>query len=231
MNCDEFRHLLLTEPLCVDVEFRRHQRICPECSRAAERALRFESALREALEEEFTSEEKRARPRSGSGWVRIARAIPFLLLLPVALWLGLPGTPDPHSRADLGDLVMEHIQSEGEHLHATGTVLWPRLRALFRSLGGDLDPMMGPVSFAGRCVIGGQGGIHLVLPGSHGAVTALFIPGDGLDAERPLSSAGFDGVLLPAAFGTLAVVGESGEPVRSIARRLLEVVRWRRNGA
>jgi hypothetical protein len=226
MTCEEFRHQLLIDPYCVDAAFRDHARACDECALATEDALRFEKTLYAALDAEAPSPGAPNPPRHGPAPSRIRYALLFLPLLLVALWLGLRVGLGPAANGDLGATVIAHIQSEKGHLQAVGTVPWARLRLLFGGLGADANPSVGPVRFAGRCVIGERDGVHLVLSGERGAVTALFMPGRDTTGQREVAGGGLEGTLVPTGFGSLAVVGEPGEPLEPIARRLLSAVRW-----
>lgn len=226
MNCEAFRHQLLTDPLSKDAAFRDHARTCPDCARAAVDVLQFEAKLHQALAAEISgageSERNRLTPMPfGTRFVLLS--LPLLLLV---IWLTMRGGLGPDFSGNPGAEVIEHIQAEQEHLSADGTVSWARLSGLFRVLGVDVDSHLGPVSFADRCVIGGGEGIHLVLPGEHGAVTALFMPGKEMAGERKVAGVGLAGILVPVGFGLLAVVGVPGEPLDPIVRRLRAAVRW-----
>ena len=226
MNCEEFHNQLLTDPYCDDASFRAHARACPECARAVDEALRFEQSLRTALSAELSPSGEQISQRSGSMRSASRYALLALPLLIGALWFGLQSDFGPDSADDLAALVIGHIQLEEEHLRATGRIPESSLRLLFRSLGAEVDASLGPVSFAGRCVIGEREGIHLVLPGEQGAVTALFIPGSDASEEHRISEGGFVGSIIPAGSGSVAIVGRPGEPLEPVARRLHSAVRW-----
>jgi hypothetical protein len=148
----------------------------------------------------------------------------------VALWLALRGGFDANWDSDPAAIVIGHIKAEEAHLQVEGTVPWERVQRIFGALGADADPRLGPVRYAGRCVIGERHGIHLVVPGERGEVTALFMPENGLAEQREVVGSGLEGTLLPAGSGSLAVVGEPGELLDPIVRRLLVAVRWNEPG-
>jgi hypothetical protein len=83
-------------------------------------------------------------------------------------------------------------------------------------LGGDADRLR----YAGRCRIGGDDGLHLILDGRRGPVTVLLLP--GRSPARPLEAASqrFDVLVLPTAGAALALLGERGEPLEALGRRL-----------
>lgn len=226
MNCEEFRRQLLIDPRSKDAAFRDHARVCSECARATLEALQFEETLRQALSVEAWGAGGPETRRTVSPILGKGFALLFLPLLLIAIWLTIGRGIGPDFRGNPGAEVIEHIQAEAEHLSAEGTIPWARLRGIFQALGADVDPDLGPVSFAGRCVIGEIDGIHLVLPGERGAVTALFMPGTEMAEEREVSGSGLAGILVPAGFGLLAVVGAPGEPLEPMVRRLRAAIRW-----
>jgi len=159
-------------------------------------------------------------------WILCALVLAPLLM--AAFWLALRGGLGTDWESDPAASVIGHIQVEKEHLRADGSVPRASVLRLFETLGAAVDPGLGPVRFAGRCVIGERYAIHLVLPGERGAVTALFMPASGLAEKRQVAGDGLYGMLVPAGSGSLAVVGIPGEPLEPIARRLLAAVRWNR---
>lgn len=228
MNCEAFRHQLLIDPLSKDAAFRGHARTCPDCARAAAEVLQFEEKLRQALAAEVSGVRESETHQTAPIFLGSRFALLFIPLLLVTIWLTMRGGLGPERGGNPGAEVIAHIQAEEEHLQHAGAVPWERVRGLFGALGADVDPDLGVVSFAGRCVIGEGEGIHLVLPGERGAVTALFMPGREMVEEREVVGVGIAGTLIPAGFGLLAVVGVPGEPLEPIVRRLRAVVRWDR---
>ena len=190
--------------------------------------MRFEESLRAALAAELSAVKEPVPHGPGPVRSRIPYALLFLPLLVAVFWLALRGVLGTDWDSDPVATVIGHIQAEEEHLQVAGTVPWASLRRLFGTLGADVDHGLGPVRFADRCVIGERYGIHLVLPGERGAVTALFMPGNDLSEKREVAGGGLEGTLFPVGSGSLAVVGEPGEPLEPIARRLLMAVRWNR---
>jgi hypothetical protein len=234
MNCEDFRRQLMIDPFCADEVFREHAANCCACARAREEAHRFERALRTALEAEFASQDGAGRVTGARG--SVWRLYP-LLILPVllaALWVGMRSGAGSRAGGDLGDLAIGHVRAEEAYLHAQGLVAPTVLASLFASFGASLVQTIGTVRFADRCVIGDGEGIHLVLPGDRGAVTVLVMPGKPRLRRESFRGRGLRGLLLPAGSGSLAVVGQPGEPLDPVARRLLGAVYWqveRRSGS
>jgi hypothetical protein len=226
MNCKELRQQLLVDPSCEDAACLGHVRACPQCARARDEARRFEEALRKALADELGADGDQIRVPPGPALSRRSIAFLALPLVLTVLWLGPRSDTDPVSGEDAAGVIIGHIRAEQEHLLAAGVVPRESLLLLFEALGGRVDRSLGSVRFAERCVIGREDGIHLVLSGQRGAVTALFMPGEDTDGPQDIAGGGLKGYLLPAGSGSLAVVGEPGEALEPIARRLLEAAHW-----
>jgi len=188
--------------------------------------LRFEQDLRAALTAELASARARDSQSQRALRARIRFGLFSFLLLVATLWLVYNVDLVPDSGGDLAKLVIAHIRADEKHLRKTDKVSASRLQLLFRSLGAEVDATLGPVYFAGSCVIGEGEGIHLVLSGERGTVTALFLPEAQVPEEQDITDSGFAGAVLPTDWGALAIVGKPGEPLRPMARRLLASVHW-----
>ena len=64
------------------------------------------------------------------------------------------------------------------------------------------------------------------MPGQMGPITVFFMPGEMTESSMPVSSTRFSGKILPTAWGSIAVVGENGEPLDGLGERLAAAVRW-----
>ncbi len=215
VSCEQFRRALLIDPHTRDPGFRAHVGRCGACARAAADALAFEHRLHAALADEVDPSD--TTPGTGaSGWRPVLLAVVPLVL--IAIWIGLRG---PVSGDDWGKLIIDHIQAEPSHLQEKGPVSRRRVQVLLRGLGIEAPSWLGPVTYAGRCLIGPRPGIHLVVPGKRGAVTLLLLPGAVARREHRFAASGLAGVLVPAGFGNLAVVGRPGEALEPILDRFL----------
>jgi hypothetical protein len=166
----------------------------------------------------------------------IPRALAATLLLALGLiaWLGggrQPGRPTAPAHTPLATAILDHISAEPAALESGDEVLEPTLRLLLVSLGLQLDLRalgdgLEPLRYAGRCRIGSHDGLHLVLNGAAGRVTLLLMPKTPLGRSAPIRSERFEGLLIPAGRGSLAIVGTPDEPVTRIARRIQRELFW-----
>lgn len=123
------------------------------------------------------------------------------------------------------------IAAEPAALKTGGEVPKPTVTLLFVSLGLRLDPQalgtgLEPVRYAARCRIANHDGLHLVLAGAAEPVTLLLMPKTPLGRSAPIRSERFEGLLIPAGRGSLAIVGTPEETVIPIARRIQRELSW-----
>ncbi len=230
MNCEEVQRKLLEDPECRDPELLAHAAHCAACAGERERALAFERRLRASMEIEppagLEARLKAAEPKPGRrGLNRLAAAAALLLTLGTGYWLGSGWWPAPGQQR-LAGTVLEHIRAEVHYLEARQALPAAELSALLDQFGAHLSGDLGPVYHASRCPLNGREGVHLVLAGRRGPVTVLLLPGVGLSEPQAVASDHYTGVLLPAAFGTMAVVGGPGEMVDPLVQRLRQTLVW-----
>lgn len=235
MNCLEFRHHLLTNPLKEEAGFTRHRARCPTCAHEAQQARQFESQLRAAVMVEIPeglqarillaqSLDKQPRgARLQPRWLALAASL--LLSIGIAGGLLYRGNPDGRPEA-LQAAVFGHIDAELDHLHEERNLQAGQLTGLFDQFGARVTDGIGKVNYAGHCTIRRHSGLHLVLPGQRGPVTVLFMPGEYVNARRNIRTERFTAVIAPTGYGSVAVVGEPGEVLDEILGKVSRHVLW-----
>jgi len=237
MNCLEFRRRSMVDPMSQEPELAEHASICARCAREAQRMASFEQALRHALKitppeglearillaQSFSA--TRRTSTAGARWLAVAAAL--LVTVGMTGWLGYQRW-DAHfgEPAGLGSVVLNHVKGELSYLYVDHDVQRDQLGQLFAYFGARLKSDVGRVSYAARCNIRRQLGVHLVVPGQQGAVTVLFMPDEHLSKPKPIRSERFTGLIVPTDFGSMAVVGEKGEAVSDVAERMQHRVAW-----
>ncbi len=229
MNCMGFRRALSVRPASQDPEALAHRRECAACDAFARRQADFERSLVEAaripVPEGLASRVLVAHgvALEGSRRVRQSRfqaALAAVATLGViASWLGL--RPEPLARAVLG-----HIDAEPSHLSDRRDLSREQVNAVLAPLAIVVEAGLGRVDYAGTCTIRKRLGAHLVLPGSRGPVTVLFMPDERVPDRMPVVDARRLGIIVPASRGSIAIVGEPGEKLEEIERRLRLTTRF-----
>lgn len=229
MNCIGFRRALSIRPGTEDPEVLVHRRACADCEAFARRQAAFERTLGDAVRipvpEALASRVLVAHGVGLEGVRRVRRrrlrlafvaSVAFGLLVS---WLGLP--PEPLDRA-----VVTHIDRERSHLADRRDLSPEQVNHVLAPLGISVEAGVGPVHYAGTCPIRKHLGAHLVLEGEKGPVTVLLMPGEPVTRRLTVHDGEFHGIIVPTGDGSVAIVGQPGERLDGIERRLRLAVRF-----
>lgn len=236
MNCLEFRRRLLIDPMALDSDLQAHESGCPSCTafvrdlRAKEVGLR--NLLLDVKAPEGMAERIQLTARFEQNATSLQRwwygAAAAMLLTVTGSMLALWHTTLERADLALAQSVFDHIDDEIYHLHEAEPVSAARVKYVFERFGASLTNEIGAVTFAAECLMRKRNGIHLVMPGDMGAVTVFFMPEELSKTKQVLSSGRFEGRILPTTWGSIAVVGEIGEPINGLGERLAAAVHWPR---
>lgn len=220
MNCLEFRHACLTEPDGQDSEFRAHAETCHACQAFLEEQRQMEERLRRVLAVApppgLTARVMLKQSFAPRHWLpRLAVAATLLMAIAATSVTYLWNRP-----LSLEAEVLAHINAEPEALTAQGPAVPDKLAAVLRALGAQFDSVPGEVRYAGVCDIRRRPGAHFVLAGERGPITVLFLPEERVPQRMTVRDANLEGVVLPVDGGSLAIVGNRGEPLDAMERRL-----------
>lgn len=229
----ELRRRCYAQPTDPDPEFRRLLKEQPAAQRVASAVARFDQRLRFAMNQtpvpdglagrillQVGMERRKRRQRR---YALFAVAASLVVALGLNLW-----QPRPASPGSFGELALNHVYNEIQHLHDAGAVPQATVARLLDRMGGVIDSELGTVRFASLCPTPKGRGLHLVLDGEMGPVTVLYVPGasDGERLQR-FADRRFAGVTRVADHGgSLAVIGERGENVEALAERISQQIQW-----
>lgn len=229
MNCLEFRRRCVAEPGSQDAELLRHKRGCPRCAEFMANIAQFDKRVTEALYVAAPSNLASRIILRQSLYARQARrrrvyALVASVLLVAGLSIGVmvnTRTP-PVERA-----VLARINAVPESLLAKQQIPSTELVRVLRTLGGELNRDLGKVNYASIYYVRNHECGHLVITGAQGPVTVLLMPGVYSDGRQSLQTARFNGVIVPTANGSMAIVGEKGEALAEIEQRMRSAITWR----
>lgn len=221
VDCLEFRRFSLINPSSGDEAYLAHARRCHSCAQILREQERREQLLRTAfnvpppvgLEARVLLRQSFAR-REWRRPVFVAAASVMLAL--TALVVGWRTIPAP----SLADEVLAHIREEPAALGHTGLAPHEKVMSVVHALGAAIAGDVGKVRYAGVCEIDRRPGGHLVIDGERGPVTLLLLPGRIVADRTVLRAADYQGLLLPAGNGAVAIVGLDGEPLDPVVERL-----------
>ncbi len=221
------------EPNNADSEFRAALATRPGAARAATQAQQLDRDISKVLAEVeypaglegriiLRADLRAARRPSISRLLPLSLVAAILLTLGAALrYISLP------QYGSIGDEAVAHVYREIAHLDHQLEVTDASMDRLMRKVGirriGQLDKLR----FAALCP-SGQGSImHLVLAGERGPVTVLYMPQRQIGAITEIADSRFHGRAYPKTHGSLAVIGELGEPLERIHQLVDAAVDWR----
>jgi hypothetical protein len=228
MNCLEFRRQLLIDPHSIEVNFQAHARECARCAEAQTRASVFESSLRAALAVPApdqlaesillrqATEQQRSRQRLRRGGSLLALAAGVVLAFGVGLHLQARPLPE---------IVVDHLQHEAFVLSMTKPVAEEQVRQAFASRGVTVGALPADISFVGCCPVGRYSSVHLLIRGSNGPVTVLYLTDDRVEARKDFMREGWLGRSVPLAHGTLVLLAHDAgqfDQIESQWRRALQ---------
>jgi hypothetical protein len=127
----------------------------------------------------------------------------------------------------LADEILAHLDHEPYSLRVTDRpVSARRLTRIVPETVANMNHDAGLITYAQSCVINGRKVPHLVIQGKNGPVTILLMPDEMIDAAVELDGESVNGVILPVGNGSIAIIGEGGENLRTIRENVLNSVAW-----
>jgi hypothetical protein len=101
---------------------------------------------------------------------------------------------------------VEHLREEAEVLTWTQPVPASSVQAAFATRGIALHSVPEGISFVGCCPMQRHLTVHLVMPGSHGPVTVIYVVDDHERAREDFQRDGWHGRSIPMGQGTLVLL-------------------------
>lgn len=226
MNCLEFRRAAGADPSHLDPEAQAHRDACPACAEYHRGLLEMDATIRRALLVPVPAPAPAAaaqwRPRSQLAsrhrWYALAASLVAGVLVGSLLWVGGP-------RSALARELVAHVQHEPQSLASTH-INPTEVDRVLREGGIRLRPGTGDITYATSCPFRGHIIPHLVVQTSQGPVTVLVLRDQPLRRTLPLREGGFEGSLVPAGPGSIAVIGNAGADLAEIKSRVLAAVEW-----
>lgn len=230
----EFRRRTITDPDDQNHEFLQKASESKENLRFVEDQLDFQQTLTKTLEidvpenlsDRIILSQQLAVHQNKHHLQRLYRytagmAASFVLALTVVLFIPFKDNPQ-----QLTHQIIDHLYEDTHALNVTMDIPKNSIDTMLASYGGKLTAPIGNVTFLGHCIIGRQTGIHMVLSSSQGRITVIILPSNTLTAEQPIADKQFKGIIYPSHKGSIAIVGESSEPVNTIRNKLDRSLNW-----
>jgi len=225
MNCLDVRRILAATPASQQADVLAHLQQCPSCARYAEQehvlSNKIRAQLNVAVPNGLNSRimlqhnlKERTRSRNQR---RYWQALAASVLLTVGLISGMMIVNHPYS---LEEVALAHVRDESMALQARDNVQLSQLNTMLAPYNLKLRQAIGRVDFAMPCRIRQYAGAHLVMQGEYGQVTVLIMPGEYVLARKALQEQELQGLLIPTAGGSIAIIGQMQEPLEHIEARI-----------
>ena len=212
MDCSEFRRQLLIDPRAPGMADAAQQRVCEDAPQRLAEALALEQRIDAALavpvpaglaERVIAALPARSAPSPRRWWPLALAASLLLSALLGWSWLRAPAG----GQGLIGDSV-EHLSHEPYALTRTERVPPALVGRMFAEAGLRLAPDRLALTYLNRCPLGARMSVHMVMSGSQGPVTVMYVPGERterIDTRYEMVAVR----TLPYANGALVLLAES----------------------
>lgn len=222
MNCIDVRRQLLGDPSNLDQHVQLHLQHCRDCARFAKGMNAFEQTLKSATNVPIPTGlasrvllQQRMQSRQRHRWPWLAVAASLFLTIAAVSYFGMLS-----SSTSLETSVLSHIEQEIHHLQDRKNLTLAQVNAILEPQGMRLNALPQQVNYAGACQMRRAQGTHLVLDSQGGPVTVFLMPGEFTTERIELKNQRFQGVIVPIAHGSMAIVGEDAQHWRQLEQNL-----------
>jgi hypothetical protein len=215
-ECAHARIAIGGEPHALPPEVTAHLTTCAACRQFHAETIALDGRLRAALELPLSNFRKAApaQPRRFA----LAASVVLAMLLGGSFWLFRPQNA-------LADEVVDHVRHESGSWSAHEELSAAELADVLRLAGVAFDTSM-PVVYAMACPFHGRRVPHLVVQTANGPMTVMLLAHEKVSERQEFSEGGFQGILLPAGEGSVAVLMQNGKVPDAVATQVLSEVRW-----
>ena len=133
------------------------------------------------------------------------------MLIAVAIgWLIRPTESLAHA-------VVAHVAGEVDFAKPANT---QDLSQVLKQAGVDADVVPGKVTYAHTCWLRGHWVPHLLVQTSSGPVTVIVMPDEHIKGRTSFHDSGYDGVIVPAQRGSIAVLAQGTADIADVAKQM-----------
>jgi len=230
INHEQYRRVVLANPLGTDPEREAHRAQCEDCRAFTERVITFEQRLVSALNVTAPTRASilpfntRAAVGVAKGrrWLALAASVAMAFVV-AGIWL----TP----RSSLAADVVSHMAEEPAAWESHATLSAGELAPVLKRANMTLNPNAASVSYANSCGFRGQVVPHLVVQSPSGPVTVMVLIHESVSKARQFDEQGYRGTILPIPHhGSIAVLmkepGTTPAEIDAIAAQVRSAIVW-----
>lgn len=217
LDCQHVRLAIGGDPRHLPADVVQHLATCAACRKFRDETLAMEERLQAALElplHHFRQPAKRVAPMRRFA---LAASVMLAVMVGAGSWLLWP-------QPTLASEVVDHVRHEPGSWEQQSRLPASALEAVLDKAGVKYDPRF-PVVYASPCTFRGRVVPHLVVLTDHGAVTVMVLAHEKVGAPKKFSSDGYQGEILPAGEGSVALVSRVVPVNDSDARELVSGLR------
>ena len=233
MNCEEFKQAITADPSFDGGA--AHLSGCADCAAYQAELRVFDQKIANALALSVPALRMPELPEIDSATVvtlsrrnvvvRSWLAVAATVAIAAAVGFRMLG-PDLPTES-LGDQIIAHVNHDPNALRVTRTPVSDELlNAVVSNDVAKMDHSPSLITFAESCYINGKNVPHLVIQGEFGPVTILLMPEEQVTEASSISGDTLTGVILPVGNGSIAIIGNSGERLDEIQKRVVDSVTW-----
>lgn len=231
MNCHQAQTAIGAEPGTRDPDVLAHVEQCEQCSAYRREMQDMDRLIQRALAvpvDPSISSTPAAPKTSKPGWRRsyfrswqIAASLLVSLMIGATIWVA-------STRESLAEQIVEHTDHESFSIVRTDERADSQvLDSVLGRAGLSLRPDALHVSYASSCLFHGDRVPHLVVQTEQGPVTVIVLPNEPATKKaQRFNGNGYEGVILPAPRGVLAVLGKD-VPVEEVVDKVLGAVEYK----
>ncbi|MGH8204636.1 MAG: DUF3379 family protein, partial [Steroidobacteraceae bacterium] len=129
-------------------------------------------------------------------------------------------------RESVARAVIGHVVHEPGAMQATAPMPVAEVGKVLEPHGLRLRVGVGDVTYATNCPFDGHVVPHLVVRTAGGPITVLMLKHREIGKRMRIDEQGFEGVVLPAPKGSIAIVGQDVADLEGVAERVFNAVDW-----
>jgi len=219
MTHEEFQLAAGANPTALSDEQAQHLATCPECAEFHAEMLKLEARLRPALQIPVPAQRSPVRLRTPVWPYGLAAALAFAAVLVVTFLAVYP-------RDALAHAVAMHVENEPQEFASSAPEDPAGVARVMADAGLQMLPGGPSVSYARSCPLRGHTVPHLVVQSAQGPVVVLVMTHETVPAKRAFSDHGYQGVLVPATKGSLAVLTSDKQNLDEIVSAVEARIRY-----
>lgn len=226
MKCHELQTAISAEPNSTNPDVLEHLQSCSACATYRDQMQAMDRLIYKALVvsvEESTLSGTNPRTPSKQSWVarwQIAASLVASVLIGTSIWVA-------STRESFAEQIVAHTDHESfAMVHTDARVGDDVLARILEESGVSLRADAVDVSHAAICRFRGRGVPHFVVQTDEGPVTVMVLTEEKpIETNQRFSEEGYEGMIVPAPKGVLAVLGKDVSVERA-TEKVLAALTW-----